>query len=467
MSGSFTRNAIATSIFQLGVLILGIGTSIIIARALGPERKGIYALVVLFASFFVSYTTFGLHQASVFYLGRKAYPAREVFGHSLIYVFVLSALATACGLAIIFWFGDRLFPGVQSPFLLLGLLLIPAQLLFGFLAQVLLGLQEIGRYNVVQLLRASVLLMVVVALLLWLGLGVQAALLAEFVAFSLAAVLLFILVYRRIGGMSIRLNPRYLKDSFRYGLTVYAGRILVFLHYRADMFLINLFLNPAMVGLYTVSAGLSEKLSLISDGVATVLFPRISSEADPSKIREFTPLVFRTVLLFVMCAAAVLALVSPWLIPAIYSGAFADSVRPFQMLLLGAIALTGWSILESDFNGRGKPIWSTVTSALSVVINIGLNVLWIPRYGITGAAYASAVSYVMALLIALIVYCRLSGNGLIDVLVPRRSDLELYRQLVWRLAGPLALILHGEVFRRASRGRDLNGGIYDEDMLSR
>lgn len=434
MSGGFSSNAIITSISQFVALILGIGTSIIVTRALGPDGKGVYALVTLFASFFVYYTTFGLNQASVFYLGRKVYPEREVFGHNLVYVLVLSAVSTVCGLVVIFWFGEGLFPGVGAPLLLLGLLFIPAQLLFGFLAAVLLGLQEIRRYNVVQLLRASSLLVTVATLLLWLGLGVQAALLAELTAFLLAAMVVFVLVYRRVGGVSMRLNSFYLKDSFRYGLTVYVGSTLTFLHYRADMFLINLFLNPAMVGLYTVSASLSEKLSLISDGAATVLFPRISSEADPSKIREFTPLVFRTVLLLVICAAAVLALVSPWLIPAIYSDAFADSVRPFQILLLGAVALIGWSILESDFKGRGKPIWSTVTTALSVVVNIGLNVLWIPRYGITGAAYASAVSYVMALFIALIVYCRLSGNSLIDVLVPRRSDLELYRRLVLRLA---------------------------------
>lgn len=433
MSGSFTKNAVITSISQGLVLILGIGTSIIVARALGPEGKGIYALVVLFASFFVSYTSFGLHQASVFYLGRRVYTAREVFSHSLIYVFVLSALATACGLAIILGFGDRLFPGVESPFLLLGLLLIPAQLLFGFLAQVLLGMQEINRYNVVQLLRTSVLLMAVITLLLWLGLGVQAALLAELAAFSLAAVVLFILAYRRIGGISMKLNPSYLKDSVRYGITVYLGSTLLFLHYRADMFLINLFLNPAMVGLYTVSAGLSEKLSLISDGTATVLFPKISSELHASKIRQFTPLVLRTVLVFAICAAAVLALVGPWLITTLYSDAFAGSVRPFQILLLGSIAFSGWSILDSDFKGRGRPIWSTATTALAMGVNLGLNMLWIPRYGITGAAHASAISYIMAFLIGLAVYCRVSGNSLTNVLVPRRSDLELYKQLTFRL----------------------------------
>jgi len=204
------------------------------------------------------------------------------------------------------------------------------------------------------------------------------------------------------------------------------------------MFLINLFINPAMVGLYSVSAGLSEKLSLISAGTATVLFPMIASKADQSKIKDFTPLVLRSVLLLVGATAAVLALASPWLIITVYSDAFADSVCPFRILLFGTVALSGWSILESDFKGRGKPIWSTVTTAVSVVMNIGLNVLWIPKHGIIGAAYASSVSYTVALLIALIAYCRLSGNHLTDILVPRRSDLEMYRQLTLRLAAAFA-----------------------------
>lgn len=433
MVKSFTSNVITTYTSQILAFILGIGTSVIVARALGPEGKGAYTIVSFLVSFLVYYSTFGLGQSSVFYIGRKTYPERVVLGHNLFYAFMSSTLAIICGLVIVYWFGESLFPGVSKWLLLFGMLLIPTQLLFGFLAPILLGLQEILYYNITQLFRASALLMAVIVLLLWLGLGVRAAILAELVAFLVAAVIAFVLVYRCVGGVSMKLNPKYLKDSFRFGLTVYSGSTLVFLHYRADIFLINLFLNPAMVGLYAVSAGLSEKLSMVSDTTATVLFPRISSEPDLSKIREFTPLVFRTVMLFIVSTAFVLWFMSPWFITTIYSDAFLGSVRPFQILLLGSIALCGWSILESDLKGRGKPIWGTVATAFSVVINIGLNMLWIPKYGIIGAAYASAFSYGGALLIVLIAYCRFSGNSLNDVLLPRRSDFLLYRKLIIRL----------------------------------
>jgi len=46
------------------------------------------------------------------------------------------------------------------------------------------------------------------------------------------------------------------------------------------------------------------------------------------------------------------------------------------------------------------------------------DVLWIPRYGIVGAAWASTASYTVSFLTALFFYCRLSGNRWTVVLFP-------------------------------------------------
>jgi len=73
MIGEFTQNALVTIITQTSSFLFGLGTSIIIARILGPEGKGIYSLAILLPSFLVYFSHLGIGHATVFYLGKRKY----------------------------------------------------------------------------------------------------------------------------------------------------------------------------------------------------------------------------------------------------------------------------------------------------------------------------------------------------------------------------------------------------------
>jgi len=87
-----------------------------------------------------------------------------------------------------------------------------------------------------------------------------------------------------------------------------------------------------------------------------------------------------------------------------------------------------WAVLANDISGRGRPMLNTYIGGMSLVVNVLLNILWIPMYGINGAALASTVSYGVTLVVQLFVYCRVSGNSWTNVLLPQPGDWVLY----WR-----------------------------------
>ena len=91
--------------------------------------------------------------------------------------------------------------------------------------------------------------------------------------------------------------------------------------------------------------------------------------------------------------------------------------------------MSGFRILENDLKGRGKPILNTYVIALSLVLNIILNIVWIPKFGISGASWAAITSYTLALFISLIIYCKISGNQIKDVIFIKKADLKLYYNL--------------------------------------
>ncbi|WP_427365246.1 polysaccharide biosynthesis C-terminal domain-containing protein [Candidatus Caldatribacterium saccharofermentans] len=142
--------------------------------------------------------------------------------------------------------------------------------------------------------------------------------------------------------------------------------------------------------------------------------------------REFTPLVARTVLWVTALGALVLVLFSRWIVLLLYSEAFLPAVSALQALLVGIVALSAGRVLANDIAGRGFPGLNIYTGSVAVLTNVVLNLLWIPRYGIVGAAWASTASYTVSFLSALFFYCRLSGNRWTSVVLPQRGDWMIY-----------------------------------------
>lgn len=428
--GNFTKNTLITFTTRLLQFILGIGTSVIIARVLGPEGKGIYSLAILLPALLIIFTNLGIGPASVYYIGKKKYAPKEVFGNNIISSIFISIFTVLVGLIIIFFFSNSLFPGVAKEYLLLALSLIPFQVFLNFLINILLGLQKIKKYNVIQLIHIFIFLFLIAIFLLGLHFGIKAAIIAEFLSLLVACIILYFWTKEETKGVLLKFNKLYLKDSFSYGVKSYLGNIASFLHFRADMFLINIFLNPLAVGFYSIAVVIAEKIWLISQSAATVLFPKVSSEQNEKSIKEFTPVVCRNILFTTALLAILLFLLSRWIIVFLYSEKFLASILPFQILLIGATTISGCRILAYDLYGRGRPMLSTYTNLASVVLNIILNILWIPKFGIAGAAWATSISYTVALLMNLFFYSKISGNKIKDIIFIKKSDFRFYQNLL-------------------------------------
>lgn len=71
--GKFTIDTSITFGTRVSQLALSIGTSIIVARVLGPQGKGNYSLAVLLPFLLIGFGNLGIGQASVFHTCKKAY----------------------------------------------------------------------------------------------------------------------------------------------------------------------------------------------------------------------------------------------------------------------------------------------------------------------------------------------------------------------------------------------------------
>lgn len=425
-SCKFIRGTTIT--FSAGVLslLVGVGTSVILARVLGPEGKGIYSLAMLLPSLIVTFGNLGIGPATVYYVARDEFRRQVILGNNVLLSLGIGITGILAGLVVILFFREAVVPGVPPGYLLLALVLVPVEIFFSYVRYVLLGAQRIKEFNYVQIVQAALFLGLIALALLGLRAGVTGAILAGLITWLIVDALLFCLAKKVAGGIDFKPDALYVKQATTYGLQAHLANILGFLNYRIDIFLVNGFLGPAAVGLYTVGVGLVEKLWMISQAASTVLFPRVAAETEEERQKEFTPLVARTVLWATALGALVLALLSHWIVLFLYSEAFLPAVKALQALLVGIVALSAGRVLSNDLAGRGRPILNAYGGAATVAANVILNILWIPRFGIVGAAWASTVSYFVSFLFALFFYCRLSGNRWPVAIIPQRGDWTLY-----------------------------------------
>jgi len=423
----FVKDTALTTVANIISIAVGLGTSIIIARTLGPEGKGIFSLVTLVPVLIVTIINLGVGPTTVAVVAQGRYPLREILGNNILLAIGIGIVGLFIGLTMTFLLQESVFFGVAQNYLFLSLALTPMYLFFSYLQNMLVGTKEFKKYNSLTILQALATFAFVVVAVWAMDLEIMGAISATLAAAFLTNILLFYWTNKIAGGISFRANRAYLKKISSFGAQINFGGILGFLNYRIDMFIISGFLNPVAVGFYSISVTFAERLWLISQAASTVLLQRVAAETDEQARKELTPLVARTTLWLTALGALLMFFVGPWLVSLLYSLQFLPAVKPLQILLPGIVALSVCRLLANDLAAREKPTPNTYATGVALLVSVILNVLWIPKYGIEGAAWASTISYCVALVIVLFIYCRLTGNSWSNVLLPQRSDWPHYR----------------------------------------
>lgn len=372
----------------------------------------------------------GIGPATIFYIAKKKYPIKVVLGNNLIIAIFIGVAGFVFGYLFILFYGAIVFPGLEPKYFYMALFLVMGNIGFNYFQGILLGKLIIEKYNIITLIQSILIFVLVIVCLPILKLGISGVILANIISVYLATFILFFSALKISGGISYKLNIDYIKSTLLYGFKAHTGNIIAFLIYKIDLFLIGGLINPAAVGFYSVSSGLAERLWMVSQTASFVLFPKVALEKNEKKRKEFTPLVSRNVFLLTIVGGFFLIMISEWLITLLYSSKFEHSVTALQVLIPGIIMLSAGRVLSNDISGRGKPEISIYSGTTALILNIILNIILIPIWGITGAALASSVSYTLSFLITLYFYCKISGNSWIITIIPQKADLILYQKFI-------------------------------------
>jgi O-antigen/teichoic acid export membrane protein len=406
---------------------------VVIARALGPEGRGLTTLFQNGVNLGYALSSFGVSVGALYFVSRRELTARNALEAGLTVTFIAASMsAAAVGLGALL-FGHTLRDS-GIPYWLL-IVAIPLVIQFRVVESVQ---RSQGRFMLVSILEfiGPLSILVSIALLEAFDFLTVRRAIAAWTFIQVLPLILGYACFQKTDWPRGLAGWRVLRKLLSFGLAGQAGNVVQMLNYRLDSYLVLLFVNTTGVGLYAVGVALSEALWLLANSVAVVLVPQLTA-SDDEYVARTTPLVCRSTVFMTALGALALGLIAPFLIPRLFGAAFRGSVTPLLWLLPGTVALAGGKVLSAYVFSRGRPLINTGIAFLTLLATVAGDLALIPAFGVKGAAMASSVAYILSLGLTAAAYKRLSGRGLAEALVPHPSDISLYAETLSRVLGRL------------------------------
>lgn len=362
---------------------------LLVARMLGPQHYGIFALGLAMAQAGPEILDWGLSETMIRF-GSAERDDRSALSGILLYVLTnrawtaLAATTVGAAFAVLFahWTGkaELFLP------LLIGAFGAAAGL-FQYYTASYYQMQERFRSFAAVDVGTSVGVLVVVAVLWGLGIKSYAYFLLAFVIVpSTGFVTILPDLMRRLRGPR---NPPeiFLKRIRHFSSWLTVSTISCVGLRRADTFLVACFLPLDKVGLYAAALLLTKPLQMVSQSVARVLFPRVARMKSPGQFQRFARYACLFSLFGLGAFAFLMATVAPWLLGFI-GPKYAASVGPFRWLLMVPVLSSVSNLLGYIFLTKNEPQVPARINLASAPLNILLIVTLVPTLGIEGAAIA-------------------------------------------------------------------------------
>ncbi|OIO01009.1 MAG: hypothetical protein COX65_09235 [Elusimicrobia bacterium CG_4_10_14_0_2_um_filter_56_8] len=205
-----------------------------------------------------------------------------------------------------------------------------------------------------------------------------------------------------------------------YSLPFFLHEVLMMLRDRADTFIIGYISTASYLGIYRGAYVLAAMVAFIPNAVAYLLFPlmnRIVSEQGREELAEFGERTIKVLIYGGIPVVVTIIIFARQLMTRVLGPDFLAGERALLLLTLSSGAGLFHVFYGHVLASKNRVKLLLLANALAFVVNLTLNILLIPGYGITGAAAASLASSILLTLLA----ARFASAALQQFIFPVRT----------------------------------------------
>ena len=400
--------AFCSSVITLSIAFL---LRMFIARWLGASELGLYQMLLTIYGLAILPATFGIPVAITKYVAD--FKDHDEKLNQIITSSIISSVALGALIGIILFTLSKVLaalfhmPGLAHLIQILAIIL-PFTSLFQALIGLYNGLRRMRLYAFISILQYF-LMIVCTAILVVAGYGVKGAVIGLIISMIVACVV-SLYASRKLFKFSFQKCLQTMVEITGFGSLLLGGNIVNVIANQADILLIGYFLVKKDVGLYSVAISLSMFMTLIPMAIQRITYPA-TAEYYSKKHHSGLDLMIDKSIKYSTIALLPIGLgigfFAEEIITLLFGQQFRPATSPLIVLLIARVIRGGTNVpVGGSVTAAGRPDIMFMISLISAISNVLLNILLIPKYGITGAAIATTISLLLGTVIFLIIMPR-------------------------------------------------------------
>jgi O-antigen/teichoic acid export membrane protein len=207
-----------------------------------------------------------------------------------------------------------------------------------------------------------------------------------------------LLVYAALVGyrreqLGLQFDRSLLRDMNRFGLPLVPSALFLWVTNFSDRFFLLKLADQEEVGLYSVGLRIASAMALLLTAFRMAWPAFAYSIEDDSEAKRAYAFVLTYLVALTSWVALGLGLLAPWLVRLIAAPAFAESADVVGPLAFAVVPFAGYVVVAIGVGRARRTQFNWVVTGAAAVVNVALNLLLIPSYGMMGAAIATIAAF--------------------------------------------------------------------------
>ena len=408
LAGSY-EVVVKRSIGSLLIKAFSMATSflivIVLASILGPEGYGVYVFALSLIAVISIPSQVGLplvivRETAKAQVNKNWYLIKKLWVWSNRYILISSicSLFVGCLLGL---FGGFLLNEEQKTVLLIGLVTIPLVAFSYKYSASIQGLNFVVLAQVPDKFIRPILLLALIFIINWAWEGHKLTPVYTMVIYSIVTLIVLVvsvIILKKVEPKEIKEisksydnSPEWRKSTLV--LTTIGGLSLLNSH--MDIIMLGILSTDGNVGVYRVIFQLGSLIVFGLAAISQVLQPhlaRIHKQGDIVELQKIVTFSSRVILIISLPPVLILLFYGDWVLLTLFGDQYKDSAVSLNILVFGQIFNVAMGPVGIILNMTGNERHAVQGVGIALILNLVLNFLLIPVYGVVGATIATSVS---------------------------------------------------------------------------
>lgn len=437
LARKIAKNASYILAGNIAVKVIALFISVYLARYLGVNDFGKYTFITTYLMFFTFISGFGLDQVIIRDIARDPSVTDSIFNNSFsirLITSIVALLLAIAGILILNYPDDTVYY----------VCVVSITLLFQGISYLIESLFQSNlkmEYSSIALIASKLFFAIFIFLILF----YKGTLMDVFLVSILSEAFRTLIDYvysKKFVDMKLGFDLSAWNYLINQALPFVIGYGLYIIYYRVDVLMLSFSQGDAPVGIYSAAYKLTDPLLFIPGALASTLMPVMSKQylSDKEKLKSTYLMSIKYILTLMLPMVFGIYLLSEDIISFLYGSEFSGSTFALK-ILVGTIIFNSLNSVQSSLlTSANKQKFNTLSIGISCMLNIGLNLILIPSYSYTGAAFATLVSVFCLFLVEFyFIYRTLSlhyinkdlikpviASGIMGVILVKLSYLDMF-----------------------------------------